>query len=108
MFGGASGQQARSLAQLIIDSNNNNIKAYGQIEGTYLSRQDVDVIECTIVAQTILIVLSRAINVLPNECEIRLLCGLMSIRNLAVRLDEMQISCITVLATASREASLAR
>jgi len=39
MFGGASGQQARSLAQLIIDSNNNNIKDYEQLEGTYLSRQ---------------------------------------------------------------------
>jgi len=67
------------------------------------------VIECTIVAQKILIyILSRAINVLPNECEILLICGLMFIRNLAVRLDEVQISCITVLATASREASLAR
>ena len=39
MFGGASGQQASSLAQLIIDSNNNNIKDYEQLEGTYLSRQ---------------------------------------------------------------------
>jgi hypothetical protein len=38
MFGGASGQQASSLAQLIIDSKN-NIKDYEQLEGTYLSRQ---------------------------------------------------------------------
>jgi len=39
MFGGASGQQARSLAQLIIDSNNNNIKAYGQLEAlTYRAK----------------------------------------------------------------------
>jgi len=34
MFGGASGQQASSLAQLIVDSNNNNMKDYEQLEGT--------------------------------------------------------------------------
>jgi outer membrane protein OmpA-like peptidoglycan-associated protein len=33
MFGGASGQQASSLAQLIVDSNNNNMKDYEQLEG---------------------------------------------------------------------------
>jgi outer membrane protein OmpA-like peptidoglycan-associated protein len=34
MFGGASGQQASSLAQLVVDSNNNNMKDYEQLEGT--------------------------------------------------------------------------
>ena len=34
MFGGASGQQASSLAQLIVDSNNNNMKDYEQLQGT--------------------------------------------------------------------------
>ena len=34
VFGGASGQQASSLAQLIVDSNNNNMKDYEQLEGT--------------------------------------------------------------------------
>ena len=34
MFGGASGQQASTLAQLIVDSNNNNMKDYEQLEGT--------------------------------------------------------------------------
>jgi hypothetical protein len=43
-----------------------------------------------------------------NECEILLFWGLMSIRNLAVRLDELQIPWMTVLAPASREPSLAR
>ena len=33
-FGGASGQQASSLAQLVVDSNNNNMKDYEQLEGT--------------------------------------------------------------------------
>jgi outer membrane protein OmpA-like peptidoglycan-associated protein len=33
-FGGASGQQASSLAQMIVDSNNNNMKDYEQLEGT--------------------------------------------------------------------------
>ena len=46
MFGGASGQQASSLAQLIIDSKN-NIKDYEQLEGTYLPRQMLCG-ECTI------------------------------------------------------------
>ena len=34
MFGGASGSQASTLAQLIVDSNNNNMKDYEQLEGT--------------------------------------------------------------------------
>src|SRR5262245_52843569 len=34
MFGGASGQQASTLAQLIVDSNNNHMKDYEQLEGT--------------------------------------------------------------------------
>jgi len=34
VFGGASRQQASSLAQLIVDSNNNNMKDYEQLEGT--------------------------------------------------------------------------
>ena len=34
MFGGASGQQASSLAQLIVDSNNNNMKDYEELQGT--------------------------------------------------------------------------
>ncbi len=33
-FGGASGTQASSLAQLVVDSNNNNMKEYEQIQGT--------------------------------------------------------------------------
>ena len=33
VFGGASGQQASSLAQLIVDSNNNNMKDYEQLQG---------------------------------------------------------------------------
>jgi outer membrane protein OmpA-like peptidoglycan-associated protein len=32
-FGGASGTQASSLAQLVVDSNNNNMKEYEQIQG---------------------------------------------------------------------------
>ena len=34
MFGGASGSQASTLAQLIVDSNNNNIKDFEQLQGT--------------------------------------------------------------------------
>jgi hypothetical protein len=34
VFGGASGSQASSLAQLIVDSNNNNMKDYEQLQGT--------------------------------------------------------------------------
>ena len=34
MFGGASGSQASTLAQLVVDSNNNNMKDYEQLEGT--------------------------------------------------------------------------
>ena len=34
MFGGASGSQASTLAQLVVDSNNNNIKDYEQLQGT--------------------------------------------------------------------------
>src|SRR4029450_1300697 len=34
VFGGASRQQASPLAQLIVDSNNNNMKDYEQLEGT--------------------------------------------------------------------------
>ena len=33
-FGGASGSQASTLAQLIVDSNNNNIKDFEQLQGT--------------------------------------------------------------------------
>jgi len=33
-FGGASGSQASSLAQLVVDSNNNNMKDYEQLQGT--------------------------------------------------------------------------
>jgi outer membrane protein OmpA-like peptidoglycan-associated protein len=33
-FGGASGSQASSLAQLVVDSNNNNMKEYEQLQGT--------------------------------------------------------------------------
>ena len=33
-FGGASRQQASSLAQLIVDSNNNNMKDYEALQGT--------------------------------------------------------------------------
>ena len=32
IFGGASGSQASTLAQLVVDSNNNNIKDYEQPE----------------------------------------------------------------------------
>jgi hypothetical protein len=34
MFGGASGSQASTLAQLVVDSNNNNIKDYESLQGT--------------------------------------------------------------------------
>ena len=34
MFGGASRQQASTLAQLIVDSNNNNMKDYEELQGT--------------------------------------------------------------------------
>jgi outer membrane protein OmpA-like peptidoglycan-associated protein len=34
VFGGASRQQASSLAQLIVDSNNNNMKDYEELQGT--------------------------------------------------------------------------
>src|SRR5262245_47754405 len=34
MFGVASGQQASTLAQLIVDSNNNNMKDYEELQGT--------------------------------------------------------------------------
>jgi outer membrane protein OmpA-like peptidoglycan-associated protein len=34
MFGGASGSQASTLAQLVVDSNNNNMKDYDQLQGT--------------------------------------------------------------------------
>ena len=33
-FGGASGGQASTLAQLVVDSNNNNMKDYEQLQGT--------------------------------------------------------------------------
>src|SRR5215475_8209361 len=33
-FGGASGSQVSTLAQLIVDSNNNNMKDYEQLQGT--------------------------------------------------------------------------
>src|SRR5215475_4963170 len=31
-FGGASGRQASTLAQLVVDSNNNNMQEFGQLE----------------------------------------------------------------------------
>lgn len=34
MFGGASGQQASSLAQIVVEANNNNMKEYQQIQAT--------------------------------------------------------------------------
>jgi outer membrane protein OmpA-like peptidoglycan-associated protein len=34
MFGGASGSQASTLAQLVVESNNNNMKDYEQLQGT--------------------------------------------------------------------------
>jgi outer membrane protein OmpA-like peptidoglycan-associated protein len=34
VFGGASGSQASTLAQLVVESNNNNIKDYEQLQGT--------------------------------------------------------------------------
>jgi outer membrane protein OmpA-like peptidoglycan-associated protein len=34
MFGGASGSQASTLAQLVVDSNNNNMKDYENLQGT--------------------------------------------------------------------------
>src|SRR5499433_123525 len=34
MFGGASGSQASTLAQLVVDSNNNNMRDYEQLQGT--------------------------------------------------------------------------
>ena len=34
MFGGASGSQASTLAQLVVDSSNNNMKEYEQLQGT--------------------------------------------------------------------------
>ena len=34
MFGGASGSQASTLAQLVVDSNNNNMKDVEQLQGT--------------------------------------------------------------------------
>ena len=34
VFGGASGSQASTLAQLVVDSNNNNMKDYDQLQGT--------------------------------------------------------------------------
>jgi outer membrane protein OmpA-like peptidoglycan-associated protein len=33
-FGGASGSQASTLAQLVVESNNNNMKDYEQLQGT--------------------------------------------------------------------------
>ena len=33
-FGGASGRQASELAQIVIDSNNNNMRDYQQLQGT--------------------------------------------------------------------------
>jgi outer membrane protein OmpA-like peptidoglycan-associated protein len=33
-FGGASGSQASTLAQLVVDSNNNNMKEYEELQGT--------------------------------------------------------------------------
>ena len=34
VFGGASNRQASSLAQIMVDANNNNMKEYGQLQGT--------------------------------------------------------------------------
>ena len=34
VFGGASGSQASTLAQLVVESNNNNMKDYEQLQGT--------------------------------------------------------------------------
>ena len=34
MFGGASGRQASSLAQIMVDSNNNNMKDYEALQAT--------------------------------------------------------------------------
>ncbi len=34
VFGGASGSQASTLAQLVVDSNNNNMKDYESLQGT--------------------------------------------------------------------------
>jgi outer membrane protein OmpA-like peptidoglycan-associated protein len=34
VFGGASGRQASSLAQIVVDANNNNMKEYQQIQAT--------------------------------------------------------------------------
>jgi outer membrane protein OmpA-like peptidoglycan-associated protein len=34
MFGGASNQQASTLAQIVVDSNNNNMKDYEALQGT--------------------------------------------------------------------------
>ena len=33
-FGGASGRQASELAQIVVDSNNNNMRDYQQLQGT--------------------------------------------------------------------------
>jgi outer membrane protein OmpA-like peptidoglycan-associated protein len=33
-FGGASGRQASDLAQIVVDSNNNNMRDYQQLQGT--------------------------------------------------------------------------
>lgn len=50
MFGGASGSQASTLAQLVVDSNNNNMKDYEQLQGTasknlQTSQQALDMLE---------------------------------------------------------------
>ncbi|HTN72523.1 MAG TPA: hypothetical protein VMO00_15695 [Methylomirabilota bacterium] len=34
VFGGASANQASSLAQIMVEANNNNMKEYGQLQGT--------------------------------------------------------------------------
>src|SRR5262245_37849268 len=34
VFGGASGQQASALAQIVVESNNNNMKEYQQLQAT--------------------------------------------------------------------------
>lgn len=39
MFGGASGRQASSLAQIMVDSNNNNMKDYEALQGTLQNLQ---------------------------------------------------------------------
>src|SRR5499425_525209 len=49
-FGGASGSQASTLAQLVVDSNNNNMKDYEQLQGTasknlQTSQQALDMLE---------------------------------------------------------------